>query len=129
MLNTLGLANKVKLHLTYAVMWSNITTVSIDDICKATSTIDNHQIHNINPNRTTYILKGSNPKSGEMEYVLPISKRNKLTLENLDSVFQGIENAEDKEPGSVEKILMAIIDSDGSILFYYVNRGVKHVND
>lgn len=129
MLNTLGLANKVKLHLTYAVMWSNIITISIDEICRAPSIIGNHQTNIINPNQTTYILKGSNPKSGEMEYVLPISKRNKLTLENLDSLFQGIEIVEDKELGGVEKILMAIIDSDGSILFYYVNRGVTHVND
>lgn len=131
MLNTLGIANKVKLHLIYSVLWSNITTVVVDQKME-TSTNEKNMGEpdsvSVKPSPRTYILKGENPKSGQIEYVLAISKRRKITLENLDLVFMGIEEADHKELGSVDKILMAIVDSDGSILFYYVHRGVKSVS-
>ncbi|ODQ46329.1 hypothetical protein PICMEDRAFT_128365 [Pichia membranifaciens NRRL Y-2026] len=131
MLNTLGLANKVKLHLTYSVIWSNITTVVVDQPTKHAA--QNEKLEQFGsgvatPTSKTYVLKGENPKSGEVEYVLAISGRKKLTLENLDLLFKGIEEAEHKQFESIDKILMAIVDSDGSILFYYVHRGVKNVN-
>lgn len=124
MINTLGLVNKVKLHLTYAIMWSNITTLKITDV----NTRNN--LDGLNSNNTTlYILKGENPKCGQMEYVFTINKRTKLTIENLDLIFMKIEQTDNQPVQSVDKILIAIVDSDGSILFYYVHRGVKNFTD
>ena len=128
MLNTLGLANKVKLHLTFSVIWSNITTVIVDQPTKYAAqneSLEQFGGGGATATSKTYVLKGENPKSGDIEYVLAISKRRKLTLENLDLIFKGIEEAENKQFESIDKILMAIVDSDGSILFYYVHRGVK----
>lgn len=144
MLNSLGLANKVKLHLTYSVMWSNIITLTIKQQQQlqnksqsqsqpqftSTSSVPPHLSTSlINPDRETFVLKGVNPKTGEQEYVLPISKRSKVTLQNLDLLFQNIEEVEGLDDKALEKILMGIVDTDGSILFYYVHRGVKNFSD
>jgi hypothetical protein len=142
MLNSLGLANKVKLHLTYSVMWSNIITLTIQQQQQLqnksqsqpqstpSSSVPPHLSSSlINPDRETFVLKGVNPKTGEQEYVLPISKRSKVTLQNLDLLFQNIEEVEGLDDKALEKILMGIVDTDGSILFYYVHRGVKNFSD
>jgi hypothetical protein len=132
MLNNLGLANKVKLHLTYSVQWSNIITLVLDHVRTVPldpTTVSSTYTELLNPNKETYVLKGTNPKNEKAEYVLPISKRAKVTLENLDLVFTGIERVEENEFGSIEKILVAIVDTDGSILFYYVSRGVKNYTE
>ncbi|KAG0675625.1 hypothetical protein C6P40_001528 [Pichia californica] len=140
MLNTLGLANKVKLYLTYSIQWSNVTTLTITDVStlnnnnnnNTTATTNNNSANFNNENdrnSITYMLKGENPKSGEMEYILAISKRIKITLRDLDLIFMKIEQIDNKPVESIDKILIAIADSDGSILFYYVHRGIKNIND
>lgn len=106
-------------------MWSNITTLKITDV----NTRNNLDGLNNSNNTTIYILKGENPKCGQTEYVFTIHKRTKLTLENLDIIFMKIEQTDNQPVQSVDKILIAIVDSDGSILFYYVHRGVKNFTD
>lgn len=108
-MNNLGIANKVRLHLIYSNQWKNITSI---------------ELQNSN-NTITYILHGENPNNVK-EYVLAINKTHKVTVEDMDKLFKKIESNQGIE---LEKILMGIIDTDGSILFYYVHKGVKNFSD
>lgn len=126
-MNSLGIANKVKLHLIYTVMWSNMITLTLDQVSTVTASDIGIKNDNRQSSQNTYILKGTNPKNGVEEYVLPISKRSKVTLENLDMMFESIEKIDNCK--DLDKVLMAIVDTDGSIFFYYVSRGVKNFTD
>lgn len=122
-MNTLGLANKVKLNLIYSIQWSNMITFSILNVDKQN---DMKTSKILNPNNETYILKGTNPRNEKEEYVLALSKRTKVTLENMDLIFKYISM---KLNVSVEKLLLAIVDTDGSIMYNYISRGVKSVQN
>lgn len=131
-MNNLGLVNKVKLHLTYSVMWSNITSHSVplehmlDQTSKTTGRLNNISLASHNE---TYVLKGTEPKHHREEYVLAISKRASVTLQKFDVLFAAIENTFGLPANSLEKILVAIVDTDGSILFYNIHRGVKNYKE
>lgn len=65
-----------------------------------------------------YLLKGKNNKNDNLEYVLPISKRSKITIKDFNFIFENIEE-------NIEKLLISIVDNDGSILCYYIYKGIK----
>ncbi|AWU74801.1 uncharacterized protein C5L36_0B00680 [Pichia kudriavzevii] len=125
MINTLGLTSKVKLHLTHSVMWSNIITLNIENLDlqrrQSTPPIDADGM-----NQLTYVLRGTNPKNHKTEYVIPISKRSVLTLEMISLIFENIQILEDD---ILDKMLVAVVDHDSSILYYYVHKGVKNYTD
>lgn len=110
------------------MLWSNMTTLIIKHIrtTSPANQIPSSEYSDVlNPNRETFVLKGHNPKTERYEYILPISKHNKITLENLDLIFGGIEKIENLRFGEIDRILISIIDGDGSVLFYYASRGVN----
>lgn len=123
-MNTLGLANKVKLNLTHSIHWSNITTLSVKSVSKRESDTRRKLL---SPDDQTFILLGTNCKTGETEYVLALSKRTQVTLENMDNVFKQLSTTNGFQP--VDKILLAIVDTDGSIMYNYISRGVKSVQN
>ncbi|TID15783.1 hypothetical protein CANINC_004312 [Pichia inconspicua] len=105
------------------IQWSNLTTLSVSNVSPRESESWRKLT---NPENETFLLKGMNPKNNKEEYVLALSKRTKVTLQNLDNLFKQLCLKFDEE---IEKILLAIVDTDGSIMYNYISRGVKSVHN
>lgn len=122
-MNTRGLSNKVRLNLIHMIQWSNMTTLSVKNV----SLRESESWRKLtNPENETFLLKGTNPKNGKEEYVLALSKRTKVTLQNLDNLFKQLCSKVDEE---IDRILLAIVDTDGSIMYNYISRGVRSVHN
>lgn len=67
--------------------------------------------------------ENSSPSAQPTEFILPISmsqyRENFLTLECLSKVFTHLRSP------STERVLLAIINDDGTIVYYFIYKGVR----
>ncbi|GMF00243.1 unnamed protein product [[Candida] boidinii] len=139
----MSLVELVELNLTYHLLWSEIDTVSIEFKIKNNDDNNNNNLHKFD------LIHGYPPKQlnptipykhqeGEIitdktsrnldskiskEWVLPILKSTKLTIEKIDLIFENIK----LKNGLIERpkrILLGIIDDDSSIVYYTIHDGV-----
>lgn len=106
--------NKVKKNLVYYNLWSNVTSVDFYD-----ETLGEQFM----------LLKGKNPKSGNdsacingYDYVLPVLKQKKLTMQALDLIFKHVSEIEHTK---VQKLVIGITDFDRTIVYYNIHSGVQ----
>ncbi|QPG77077.1 hypothetical protein FOA43_004476 [Brettanomyces nanus] len=113
MISTKATLNKVKTNLTHYCLWLNVSEVRFFD-----KTV----------NETISVLKGQNPKAdndsgcaNNYDYVLPVMKDTKLTLQTIDLIFYHLEL---NEGSPVDKLVLGIMDFDGTIVYYNIHPGV-----
>ncbi|GMG33000.1 unnamed protein product [Ambrosiozyma monospora] len=110
--NSVALANKVQSNLVYFHLWSEITQITLK----------------LEENHIVTILQGQDPRNEHrhFDYLIPVHKTTKVTLKDLDLIFKHIGSS----TGSVPKMmLMAIVDFDGSVLYYNVYEGLQRPNN
>lgn len=114
MISDKGVCNQVKTNLVYYNLWTDVKCVEFED-----DTI----------NEKITVLHGKNPKVDEnsgctsgYDYVLPLFKQVKLTLQDLDLIFTHLNHIEGEKIG---KLVMGIVDFDGTVVYYNVHSGVQ----
>ncbi|GME90797.1 unnamed protein product [Ambrosiozyma monospora] len=106
--NSVALANKVQSNLVHFHLWSEVTPIKLE----------------LEENNVLTILQGQDPRHEPryFDYLIPLHKTTKVTLKDLDLIFKHMESS----TGSVPKMmLMAIVDFDGSVLYYNVYEGLQ----
>ncbi|VEU19278.1 DEKNAAC100680 [Brettanomyces naardenensis] len=103
---------KVRTNLVHYNLWSDVSLVEFEE----------ETLH-----EKLMLLKGKNPKSEEensngYDYVLPVLKQTKLTLQDIDLIFQHLTEMEGYEVG---KIVLGIMDFDGTVVYYNIHPGVQ----
>jgi len=106
--------NKVRTNLVYYNLWSDVTSV---------------EFYNDTLDENFMLLKGKNPKAGEdsalnngYDYVLPVLKQKRLTMQTLDLIFKHISEIEHTK---IQKLVIGITDFDGTIVYYNIHSGVQ----
>ncbi|CAI4670402.1 BHH_G0040920.mRNA.1.CDS.1 [Saccharomyces cerevisiae] len=121
---TTDIISLVKNNLLYFQMWTEVEILQDDLSWKGNSLrlLRGRPPHKLsNDVDTEHENSLSSPRP--LEFILPINmsqyKENFLTLECLSQTFTHLCNP------STERILLAIINDDGTIVYYFVYKGVR----
>ncbi|ODV85639.1 hypothetical protein CANARDRAFT_176075 [[Candida] arabinofermentans NRRL YB-2248] len=112
MLSSEELAGKVYLNLVHYNLWCGVSVVRCGDeyIVKGC------------PPPATDSNNNTNSTSDDVEYIVPVLKTTKVSMKVLDSVFEAIEATEGLKP---KKIILGIVDVDGTVVYYNVHDGIQ----